>query len=141
MRSSHSARDPGDVGIGDAARRCGVTAHVLRHWESVGLLAPRRDAAGRRRYGGDDVAAVAAILLAKRAGLSLDRLRDYLAADRATRRDLLVEHLAALRSRIDALQDAAGATAEALAAVGSDDPGDCTRYGYDAIRIALGRTP
>ncbi|WP_228829630.1 MerR family transcriptional regulator [Nocardia beijingensis] len=53
----------GDISIGELAARFGLATHVLRHWEDVGLLAPRRDGAGsapvsRRRRGerGDDIA-------------------------------------------------------------------------------------
>jgi DNA-binding transcriptional MerR regulator len=36
--------------IGAVAENFGLATHVLRHWESVGLLTPERDAAGHRRY-------------------------------------------------------------------------------------------
>ena len=47
--------------VGDVAERFGLPTNVLRHWESVGLLEPARDTAGRRRYVRDDIARVAAI--------------------------------------------------------------------------------
>jgi MerR family transcriptional regulator, thiopeptide resistance regulator len=36
--------------IGEVARRTGVTERTLRYYEELGLLTPRRDSAGRRRY-------------------------------------------------------------------------------------------
>ncbi|GEP38113.1 hypothetical protein NPS01_17760 [Nocardioides psychrotolerans] len=39
-------------GIGDVARRTGVTERTLRYYEELGLLAPVRGAGGRRRYDG-----------------------------------------------------------------------------------------
>lgn len=36
-------------GIGDVARRTGLTERTLRYYEELGLLAPVRDAGGRRR--------------------------------------------------------------------------------------------
>ena len=36
--------------IGEVARQAGLTERTLRYYEELGLLAPRRDAGGRRRY-------------------------------------------------------------------------------------------
>lgn len=44
--------------IGDAAALTGITAHALRAWERVGLVAPRRSAAGVRQYTRDDLARI-----------------------------------------------------------------------------------
>jgi DNA-binding transcriptional MerR regulator len=93
----------GGMGIGAVAARFGVATHVLRHWESMGLLRPGRDAGGRRRYGAEDLTRVAVILLAKEAGLGLDAIRNLTAAtDRAARQEILRREAEALRSRIAA---------------------------------------
>ncbi|MEU7633085.1 MerR family transcriptional regulator [Nocardia sp. NPDC049220] len=103
------------MSIGELAARFGLATHVLRHWEDVGLLAPRRDGAGRRRYGDDDAETVAMILLGKRVGLSLNDLATLFtrASDRATRRNLLRAHrdrlahsLAEVNAALDALTHA-----------------------------------
>ncbi len=39
-----------ELTIGAVARRTGLTERTLRYYEEAGLLAPPRDAAGRRRY-------------------------------------------------------------------------------------------
>ncbi|MES4904193.1 MULTISPECIES: MerR family transcriptional regulator [unclassified Streptomyces] len=96
-------REP--MSIGAIAQRFGLATHVLRHWESVGLLTPARDAAGRRRYGITDLTRVALILRAKEAGLSLDTIRALAATvDPTKRRNILGEEADALRSRIAAAQ-------------------------------------
>ncbi|MFI5875352.1 MerR family transcriptional regulator [Streptomyces sp. NPDC051445] len=97
------------LSIGALAERFGLATHVLRHWEAMGLLAPVRDAAGRRRYGISDLTRVAVILRAKEAGLSLDTIRSLAAAgDSAERRDIMREEAKALRSRIAAAQYSLG---------------------------------
>ncbi|MEU8288933.1 MerR family transcriptional regulator [Micromonospora sp. NPDC048905] len=93
--------------IGDVADHFGLPAHVLRHWESVGLLCPARVTGGRRRYTRDDLFRVASILRAKQAGLSLPDIRAFLAAgDPAVRKDVLRRNHGVLRARMAALQSA-----------------------------------
>lgn len=71
---------------------------MLRHWESCGLLSPPRDASGRRLYGEDEHARIAAVQLAKEAGLSLGAIRALLTTSAAdTRQAELLAHRDALR--------------------------------------------
>lgn len=90
--------------VGELADRFALETHVLRYWEEVGLLAPARDGAGRRRYGADDVVRVATILSSKVAGMSLEQIQVLLDAgpDRAgapERHRVLAAHLAELDRR------------------------------------------
>jgi MerR family copper efflux transcriptional regulator len=94
------------VAIGDLAARFGLATHVLRHWEEMGLLRPVRTSAGRRRYTAADVDRVAAILLAKDAGLALADIRDLLTAPGPRRRAGLRAHRDAVDEQIRALQAA-----------------------------------
>ncbi|GII90459.1 MerR family transcriptional regulator [Sinosporangium siamense] len=66
------------MSIGEISDRFGLATHVLRHWESMGLLTPARVEGDRCRYGADDVVRVVIILQAKEAGLSLDEIREML---------------------------------------------------------------
>jgi len=87
--------------IGELAARFGVAAHVLRHWEDMGLLSPARRVAGRRAYGPAHVTRVAEILIGKDAGFSLEQLRELFAApDRDRRQEVLRAQLAQVRERI-----------------------------------------
>jgi DNA-binding transcriptional MerR regulator len=91
------------MSIGALAARFGLATHVLRHWESMGLLHPVRDAGGRRRYGPNDLTRVATILMLKEAGLSLDTIKTLSAgAERATRHEILRAQAEELRSTIAA---------------------------------------
>lgn len=102
MKSSDDGGLDG-LGIGALAARFGLAAHVLRHWEAMGLLHPGRDAGGRRRYGADDLTRVATILLLKEAGLGLNTIRSLTTgADRATRHAILGPAAEELRSTIAA---------------------------------------
>ncbi|MFI6937958.1 MerR family transcriptional regulator [Streptomyces sp. NPDC050418] len=89
------------LGIGALAAHYGLATHVLRHWESVGLLTPRRDAAGRRVYGEQDLLRVGAILCAKDAGLSLADIHTVTTARAgAERHALLAARRTALQEEI-----------------------------------------
>ncbi|MFD0732075.1 helix-turn-helix domain-containing protein [Planotetraspora mira] len=91
--------------IGDVAARFGLATHVLRHWESMGLLSPVRVGGDRRRYGPDDLYRVATILRAKEAGFGLGDIREMIdTPDPAARREVLHRHRSDLARRIDEAQ-------------------------------------
>jgi MerR family copper efflux transcriptional regulator len=87
--------------IGEIAERFGLATHVLRHWESMGLLSPVRAEGSRRRYGPDDLYRVAVILRAKEAGFSLEDIREMITAQEpVARRGILRRRHAELARRI-----------------------------------------
>jgi MerR family copper efflux transcriptional regulator len=100
--------------IGDTAARFALATHVLRHWEDVGLLAPSRDAGGRRRYTDDDVVRVAVIVRSKAAGMSLDPIRVLLDDDAPERHEVIQRHLDELDRRMRELASARAMTAHAF---------------------------
>ena len=68
----------------EVAKRFGLSIKALRHYESCGLLAPKRTSNGStgsawRVYGPDQVARLHQILALKRLGLSLARIGEILA--------------------------------------------------------------
>jgi MerR family transcriptional regulator, copper efflux regulator len=104
-----------ELTIGGVAAHFGLATHVLRHWEAMGLLAPARTGAGRRRYQPADLYRVAAILRAKQAGLALDDIRAMLTSDPATRRGILRRQRDELAGRIAQAQTSLALLEQALA--------------------------
>lgn len=93
--------------IGDVAQRFGLAPHVLRHWESTGLLTPERDALDQRRYRPEHLRQVALVLMGKEAGFTLGQLRRLLSTDNPMDQpDLLRRHVEELRRRVDAARSA-----------------------------------
>ncbi|MEV7548770.1 MerR family transcriptional regulator [Amycolatopsis sp. NPDC089917] len=90
------------LSVGEVAERFGLATHVLRHWESVGLLKPARSG-DRRRYDDGDLYRVSVILRAKEAGLSLDGIREMFQKP-AARDAILRRHKEELTRRIAAAQ-------------------------------------
>ncbi|MFF9852398.1 MerR family transcriptional regulator [Streptomyces litmocidini] len=129
------------MSIGGLAGRFGLATHVLRHWESTGLLEPARDPHGRRRYDGGHATRVAVVLRAERAGLALDDIRELLrAGDPAARRRRLDAHREELRRRVaearaclDLVECALGCT--------HDDLVDRPRFQDLVAATAEGRDP
>ncbi|WP_342588497.1 MerR family transcriptional regulator [Pleomorphomonas carboxyditropha] len=64
--------------IGELSRRTGVSIRMLRHYEAVGLIAPKRTAAGYRRFAAADVATIRRIAVLSEAGLTLAAIRGIL---------------------------------------------------------------
>jgi Cu(I)-responsive transcriptional regulator len=100
-----------DLNIGEAAKASGVTAKMVRHYESIGLLPPaRRTEAGYRLYGGDDVRMLQFIHRGRALGFSLDQIADLLALWRdkqrasADVRRLALEHINELDRKIAELE-------------------------------------
>jgi|SRR5690606_26372128 len=106
--------------IGDVAARFDLPTHVLRHWESEGLLRPERDAGGRRRYGEDDVVRVAVIQRSKMAGMSLEQIAVLLDDGLSGRHEVLFSHLADLDRRMADIARAREMTAHVIACEAHD---------------------
>lgn len=112
--------------IGELSKRTGVSVRMLRHYESLGLLAPARTEAGYRRYGDDAGVIVRRILALNAAGLRLDRLATLLpCAEGSTTtfracpalRERLQQTLTELDERIARLGDSREALVALLAAL------------------------
>src|SRR5699024_711508 len=112
MQCMREETDIGALGIGDAAELLGVTVRTLRHWETIGLLAPEwRTAGGHRLYVEEDLERAQRILVYREVGLPLAEIRALVDGDAdarthlARQRRLLVERASHLRRMIGAVDD------------------------------------
>lgn len=118
--------------IGEAAKASGVTAKMVRHYESIGLLPPaRRTEAGYRLYGDADVRMLQFIHRGRALGFSLDQIADLLALWRdkhrasADVRRLALEHIAALDRKIAELEAMKRTLATLASSCHGDARSDC----------------
>ncbi len=100
---------------------------MLRHWETVGLLRPERDAAGRRRYGQDDVVRVAVIRRSKMAGMTLEQIAVMLDDGSFERHQVLKAHLDDLDQRMEEMRISREMTEHAMRCR-SHDISTCPRF-------------
>ncbi len=99
------------MSIGEAAKRSGVSARMIRHYEGIGLLpAAKRAYSGYRTYGGHDVHALRFVRHARSLGFSVKQIEELLGLWRNQRRPsskvkaLAMAHIAELEARIRDLE-------------------------------------
>ena len=90
--------------IGDAAAALEVATHVLRHWEDVGLLRPRRLSSGHRAYDDQTIGQARMIQICQRAGLSLAEIKDLGIGDRGDRIALIESKRAQIAEQVSTLR-------------------------------------
>ena len=100
------------VTIGDAARASGVSAKMVRHYESLGLLGEvARSEGGYRQYTAADIHTLRFIKRSRELGFSMAEIADLVSLwhdkARASSQVKLIasQHLADLEKRIQAMQD------------------------------------
>ncbi|MGJ0390812.1 MerR family transcriptional regulator [Microbacterium sp. CGR1] len=113
--------------VGEVAARFELPTNVLRHWETVGLLRPARDSAGRRRYGQDEVVRIAVIQRSKAAGMTLDQIAVLLDDGSAGRHEVLQQHLDDLDRRMEDMRRSREMTEHAMGCR-SHDIATCPRF-------------
>jgi Cu(I)-responsive transcriptional regulator len=110
MELAH-ARRVGFYNIGEAAKRSTVTAKMIRHYESLGLLkAARRTDAGYRLYDDADLHTLRFIRRARDLGFSMKEIQQLVSLWQNRRRAssevrrIAESHIASLESKIEELQ-------------------------------------
>ncbi|MBT6189729.1 MAG: redox-sensitive transcriptional activator SoxR [Tateyamaria sp.] len=63
------------LSIGDIAARTGLAVSAIRYYEAQGLIAPWRNAAGRRRFQRADIRRLSFVMIAQQFGFTLPQIR------------------------------------------------------------------
>lgn len=107
-----------ELSISQVARRAGVSARMLRHYDAIGLYRPVRVAAGGYRwYRESSLPRLFRIVALRRAGLGLDEIAEIV-SDETGESAALRSHVAALRDERDRLDRLIGELESQLVALG-----------------------
>ncbi|HVV80414.1 MAG TPA: Cu(I)-responsive transcriptional regulator [Pseudolabrys sp.] len=100
------------MNIGEASNEAGVTAKMIRYYESIGLLPkPVRQNSGYRSYGGDDINRLKFLRRARSLGFSVPQITELMRlwSDRnrsnAKVRKLALDHVEELEVKVTQLQE------------------------------------
>lgn len=120
------------MNIGDAAKASGVSAKMIRHYESVGLLPPAsRSDAGYRQYSEKDVRTLLFIRRSRDLGFSIEEIRSLASLwqnrTRSSRevKALARQHLEYLDRKLEELQSMKNALSYLVSCCHGDELPDC----------------
>lgn len=68
------------LSIGDLSVRTGLSVSAIRFYEKKGLIKPDRNAGNQRRFEGSDIRRLSFILIAQQIGLSIEDIKETMAA-------------------------------------------------------------
>jgi MerR family transcriptional regulator, copper efflux regulator len=120
------------MNIGEAARASGVSAKMIRYYESTGLIVPaQRTDGGYRAYGPDDIHVLRFVRRARDLGFSMPDItrllglwRDRSRASADVKR-IALDQVAELRRKIVEMQEMAGTLERLAVHCHGDDRPDC----------------
>ncbi|MEM8742012.1 MAG: redox-sensitive transcriptional activator SoxR [Pseudomonadota bacterium] len=93
------------LSIGALASRTGLSVSAIRYYESVGLIAPARNAGGHRRFLRADIRRLSFVIVSQNLGIPLARIKALLArlpTDRAPDPRDWADMAAEMRAELDA---------------------------------------
>ncbi|MFC4624652.1 Cu(I)-responsive transcriptional regulator [Daeguia caeni] len=120
------------MNIGEAASASGISAKMIRHYETIGLIeAAGRTASGYRVYGHDEVETLRFIRRSRDLGFSVEQIRTLLSLWRDRNRSsadvkrVALQHIAEIEDRMRALAAMADTLRHLAETCQGDDQPDC----------------
>lgn len=120
------------MNIGEAADATGVSAKMIRYYESISLIGPsKRTDAGYRIYGENDLHTLRFIKRARKLGFSLEQIRELLSLWQDSKRAsadvkaIAQAHVVELQKRINELTEMRDTLSHLADACAGDHRPDC----------------
>jgi MerR family copper efflux transcriptional regulator len=131
-RMSNSVQETAPVNIGSAAEQCGVSAKMIRYYESLGLLGKvRRTDSGYRQYNQAEVHVLRFIKRARDLGFSMAEISELVSLWNNRRRTsasvkrIAQKHAEELAQRVAALQEMQRTLSHLILGCHGDSRPDC----------------
>ncbi|KZM42112.1 MerR family transcriptional regulator [Marinomonas sp. SBI22] len=105
--------------IADVSRKTGLSAHTIRYYEKQGLVkTPAKDASGHRAFSEKEVELLNWVACLKKSGMSLNKIKAYVAAfeadDSPLATDILEQHLLKLKNQQEDIHHYIDVTSEKI---------------------------
>lgn len=120
------------MNIGEAAAATGVTAKMIRYYESIGLIRKSaRSESGYRRYDDQDLHTLHFVKRARKLGFSLEQIRDLLSLwqdrQRASKdvKAIAISHIDELDKRIEEMTEMRNTLQHLVHSCAGDHRPDC----------------
>ena len=120
------------MNIGQAAKTSGVSAKMIRYYESIGLIHPAaRSDAGYRLFGEIEIHTLRFIRRSRDLGFTVEQISELLALwqDRSRKsadvKKMAMNHVAALRQKIDKLESMVVTLTKLASCCHGDERPDC----------------
>ncbi len=120
------------MNIGQAAKTSGVSAKMIRYYESIGLIHPAaRSDAGYRHFGDIEIHTLRFIRRSRDLGFTVEQISELLALwqDRSRKsadvKKMAMNHVAALRQKIDKLESMVVTLTKLASCCHGDERPDC----------------
>ena len=120
------------MNIGQAAKTSGVSAKMIRYYESIGLIHPAaRSDAGYRHFGDIEIHTLRFIRRSRDLGFTVEQIAELLALwqDRSRKsadvKKMAMNHVAALRQKIDKLESMVVTLTKLASCCHGDERPDC----------------
>jgi MerR family transcriptional regulator, copper efflux regulator len=120
------------MNIGQVSKSSGVSAKMIRYYESIGLIPPSaRRESGYRDYGAADIHRLAFVRRARDLGFSIEQIGDLLRLwsdghrSNAQVKAIALQHVSDLKERANALNEMANALKHLAATCDGDGRPDC----------------
>jgi DNA-binding transcriptional MerR regulator len=123
--------------IGDVTALTGISAGRIRHYESLGLLAPAHLESGYRTFSPEDVLLLLRIDLLRSLGMSLNEIRDAVGDEPGNLRQALEQHRAVLDAERRRIEHLLAAVDRALAGTGGGSAAESNGRVADGTKAAL----
>lgn len=120
------------MNIGQAAKRSGISAKMIRYYEQIGLLpAPKRSESGYRDYSDSDIRMLDFIQHARELGFSSEQMKELLrlwqneVRQSSEVKQLAQKHITILEQKIQDMQAMVKILKQSVARCAGDERADC----------------